>query len=232
MTLTQSRVALTMSLCLASARSVSCQHTAVVTQLPGSSANVGIWRWEILEAPEIQHWRKEAPTLLIWDSSPLQRIPNSRKSLFPESPQPDRLPTTFELAATSVGGATGGGLIGGFVGFAIDGLYCQRHHGREPSFIFGPCTFYVGAASATGWFAGAPVGATWGAARIAERRGCPHETAITRSALGAVIGLAPDLVLLAPRSAQYPPLRSVLIAGAPVLSGLGAALAVHGCHAP
>jgi hypothetical protein len=140
-------------------------------------------------------------------------------------------PTAFELGATSVGDAAGGALIGGFAGFAIDGAYCRRHHGRDPSFILGPCFLYVGVGSGIGWFGGSVVGATWGAARIAERRGCVRETAITRSVLGATIGLASGLLILAPSSGKYPPARSMFTVGAPLLSGIGAAYAVRGCRA-
>lgn len=140
-------------------------------------------------------------------------------------------PTTFELGATSVGGAAGGALIGGFAGFAIDDVYCERHHGKEPSFLFGPCFLYVGYGSAIGWFGGSIVGAAWGATRIAKRRGCAHEEAVTRSVLGATAGLASGLLILAPSSGRYPSARSMFTVGAPVLSGLGAAFAVKGCGA-
>lgn len=148
-----------------------------------------------------------------------------------QAPQFDRPPTTFELGATSVGGAAGGALVAGFAGFAIDDVYCERHHGREQSFLFGPCFLYVGYGSAIGWFGGSIVGATWGASRIAERRGCARDAAIVRSALGATLGLASGLLILAPSSGRNPPARSVFTLGAPVLSGLGAAVAVHGCRA-
>lgn len=169
--------------------------------------------------------------IALWLSALLVTAP-SVAAQSPKSPQYDRLPTTFELGATSVGGAGGGALIGGFAGFAIDQAYCQRHHGKEPSFLFSPCFLYVRDGSAIGWFGGSVVGATWGAARIAERQGCARRAAIMRSALGATIGLASGLVILAPSSGRYPPSRSMFTLGAPVLSGVGAALAVRGCRAP
>jgi hypothetical protein len=145
---------------------------------------------------------------------------------------PDRPPTTFELGATSVGGAVGGALIGGLAGLTVDGAYCQRHHGKDPSFLFGPCFLYVRDGTAIGWFGGTVVGATWGAVRIAEKRGCRRQEAITRSALGSMIGLASGTVILAPSSGKFPPARSMFILGAPLLSGIGAAIAVRGCHEP
>ena len=166
-------------------------------------------------------------------SAASQQVERADSASHPSKPpQYDRPPTTFELGATSVGGAAAGAVIGGFAGFAIDGAYCKRHHGREPSLFLSPCFLYVGYGSAIGWFGGTPVGATWGAAQIAKRRGCDRDAAITRSALGATVGLASGLLILAPSSGRYPPSRSIFTIGAPVLSGIGAAFAVRGCRAP
>jgi hypothetical protein len=151
----------------------------------------------------------------------------------PNGGGPDRPPTTFELGATSVGEAAGGALVGGLAGFAVDGAYCQRHHGKDPSFLFGPCFLYVRDASAIGWFGGTVVGATWGAVRVAEKRGCPRQQAVMRSVLGSMIGLASGAaVILAPSSGKYPPARSMFTLGAPLLSGIAAAIAVRGCRGP
>ena len=136
----------------------------------------------------------------------------------------------FELGATSVGGGTGGALIGGIAGLLVDGAYCQRHHGKEPSIIFGPCFFYTGAATPIGWFGGAAVGGTWGAVHVAEKQGCARNAAIMRAVRGAVMGVAPGILMMTSGAGRYPPLRSMFIAGAPVLSGAGAAIAVRGCH--
>ena len=144
----------------------------------------------------------------------------------------DRPPTDFELMANSVGMATGGALIAGGVGFAVDEVYCERHHGKEPSFLFSPCFLYTGRATTIGWFGGTVVGAALGAARTAERRGCPHESAVTRSILGAAIGLAPSILVVAARGGRYAQWRATFTIGAPVLSGLGAAFAVRHCRAP
>lgn len=144
--------------------------------------------------------------------------------------QLDRQPAMLALGATSVVGATGGALIGGLGGLIVDGAYCERHHGNEPSFALGPCFAYVGDGTAFGWFGGSVVGAAWGAARVAERRGCGRERAVRRSALGAAVGLAPGILIVAPHSIQSPPLRSALLAAVPVFSGIGAAFAVRGCR--
>jgi len=109
------------------------------------------------------------------NSQQLERSDSASQS--PTSPQPDRLPSTRELGLTSIGGATGGALIGGVVGFVIDGQYCQHYH-------------------------------------------------------GAALGVAPGVVMMvAPRTGRDPAVRAIFIGGAPVLSGIGAALAVLRCHA-
>ena len=151
----------------------------------------------------------------------------------PKPADPDRPPTNFELAATSVGGATGGALIGAIAGLVVDGAYCQRHHGREPSLFLGPCFLYTGAGLAIGWSGGAAVGGTWGAVHVARKRGCTHEAATTGAAVGAVMGVVPGILMMASGSVKYPPpLRSMFIAGAPILSGIGGSVAVLRCRSP
>jgi hypothetical protein len=114
----------------------------------------------------------------------------------------------------------------------VDQAYCERHHGDEETFLFGPCFLYAGGGFVAGWFGGAIAGSTLGAARVAQKRGCPRNAAMLRAAAGAIMGSAPGLIVVAPRPGKYPPSRSVFIAGAPLLSGLGAAAAVIGCHGP
>ena len=143
----------------------------------------------------------------------------------------DTRPSAFSLGIKSVGESVFASLLGGAAGLAVDQAYCQRHHGKEPSFLFGPCFFYANEGFAAGWFGGAIVGSTFGAVRVAEKRGCPRSAAILRAAVGATIGAAPGLSIVARRSGKYPPSRSIVIAGTPFLSGLGAAAAVVGCHA-
>jgi hypothetical protein len=142
----------------------------------------------------------------------------------------DTNPSGLSLATRSVGWSVLGSVLGGAAGFLVDQAYCESHRGDEPGFIFGPCFLYVNEAFATGWFGGAIVASTLGAARLGERRGCASSAAILRAAIGAVIGSAPGLSIVAHRSGKYPPSRSMLIAGAPFLSGIGAAAAVVGCH--
>ena len=140
-------------------------------------------------------------------------------------------PSDLSLTAKSVGWSAMGSLLGGSAGLAVDQAYCKRHHGDEPSFLFGPCFLYANEGFGTGWFSGTIVGATYGAVRQARKRGCPRGAAILRAVAGASVGAAPGLIIVAQRTGKYPPSRSVFIAGAPLLSGLGAAAAVVGCHA-
>jgi hypothetical protein len=139
-------------------------------------------------------------------------------------------PSGLSLNLKSVGWAVSGSVIAGGAGLMVDQAYCQRHHGNEPSFLFGPCTFYASGGFAAGWFGGAFMGAALGAARVAHERGCPWRAAILRAVGGAAIGVAPGLSIVAGRPGKYPPSRSILIAAAPILGGIGAAAAVIGCQ--
>lgn len=139
-------------------------------------------------------------------------------------------PSGLSLTVKSVLGSSAGALGGAAVGLMVDQAYCQRHHADKSDDLFGPCFAYAGEATAIGWFGGTVLGATIGAVRVAEQRGCPRRTAILRAAAGAAIGAAPGIMIVAPRSGEYPPSRSAFIFAAPVLSGLGAAAAVAGCH--
>lgn len=141
------------------------------------------------------------------------------------------VPSTFSLGRASVESALVGALWAGLAGLAVDAVYCDKHHGDEPSILFGPCSFYVAGGTAVGGFGGAVVGATIGAVRVARRRGCPSGAAVTRAIAGAVLGAAPGLITVASRP-RYSPGRTALVLSAPLLAGVGAAAAVVGCRAP
>jgi hypothetical protein len=143
----------------------------------------------------------------------------------------DARPSGFVLSAKSVGWSAFGSLLGGLTGLDVDQAYCERHHRGEQGFLFGPCSFYANEGFAAGWFGGAVVGSTIGAVRVAEKRGCARSTAIGRAMIGAAVGSAPGIIIVAGRPGKYPPSRSIVIAAAPFLSGIGAAVAVLGCHA-
>jgi hypothetical protein len=143
---------------------------------------------------------------------------------------PANQPSGLRLTISSlVGGVSGASLIG-TAGFMVDGAYCNRHHGKEESFIFGPCTFYTGAASAAGWFGGAVLGSTLKSVRIAQKRGCRRRDAILRATTGALVGALPGALVVAGRPDKYPSSRSFFIVAAPIFSGLGAAATVADCH--
>jgi hypothetical protein len=150
--------------------------------------------------------------------------PEARKSATANTP------SVLGLGVRSIGWASYGAVLGGSLGFIIDDEYCKRHHGDEPSGWFGPCFAYTGTGSATGWFGGAVVGATFAASRVARKRGCPARAAGARAFAGAMLGALPGLKAVAHRPGKYPPGRSALVFGAPLLAGTGAALAVLGCR--
>jgi hypothetical protein len=140
-------------------------------------------------------------------------------------------PSGSSLNVKSVRWAVSGSVLAGVAGFAIDQVYCNQRHGDEPRGLFGgPCTFYAGAGAAAGWFGGAIVGATLGAAKVAQKRGCPRSESLIRTFAGAALGAAPGSIIVAGRGA-FPPWKSLLILGAPFLAGVMAASAVMGCQA-
>ena len=139
-------------------------------------------------------------------------------------------PTALMLTLKSIARAAGGAGFLSTAGFLVDDVYCEKHHGDEQGFIFGPCAFYAGDGTAIGWFGGALVGATATAAHLARKRGCPRPNAIARALAGAVPGVLPGLFIVSQRTGNYPPSRSVFIFTAPLLAGAGAAAAVIGCH--
>jgi hypothetical protein len=124
-------------------------------------------------------------------------------------------------------------LIGGVAGFVVDQISCRQHHGSGGgSFLDDPCALYTAGGAQIGWFGGAIVGATSGAARAARERGCPRQTALARAFAGSVLGAAPGIIIVAGGPAKYPPSRSAFVAIAPLASGSLAALAVMSCHGP
>jgi hypothetical protein len=148
----------------------------------------------------------------------------------PEHSQSLKAPSNISLALRSIRSSSIGSLIGGVAGLAVDNAYCERHHGKEPSFLFGPCFLYANEGFGTGWFGGAIVGSAYGAMNAATKRGCPRDIALLRAVVGASLGAAPGVIIVAKRAGKYPPSRSVLIASAPLVSAFGAAAAVGGCH--
>ena len=145
---------------------------------------------------------------------------------------PQTHPSGLSLNVKSFRGAIFGSVSAGSAGFLIDQAYCNQHHGDEPSVLFGPCFLYAGEGFAAGWFGGAIVGATLGAAKVAQKRGCPRGASLVRTFAGAALGAAPGLIIVSGRPGKYPPSRSAVILGTPLLAGVMAAAAVMGCQAP
>ena len=129
----------------------------------------------------------------------------------------------------TVGSSIGASIVGVAAGLTVDQMYCQHHHGKDANDFFGPCTFYAGYGAGIGWFGGSLLGATSAAAHIAKKAGCPRDVAIGRAFAGGLIGIAPGWAFAAQRTGRYAPPRSTFVFGAPILSGVLAASAVHGC---
>jgi hypothetical protein len=163
-----------------------------------------------------------------------QQLRPLRVGIAPSAPTsiPGTQLSRLSLNIRSVEWAVSGSVLAGTAGLAVDQAYCKRNHGDEPSFLFGPCFLYANEGFAAGWFGGAIVGATLGAAKVAQKRGCPRREALMRTFAGAALGAAPGLTIVAARSGKYPPSRSVVILGTPLFAGVLAAAAVVGCQAP
>jgi hypothetical protein len=118
----------------------------------------------------------------------------------------------------------------------INSIVCKRHHRDEPPPVlwFGPCFLPSGESLAIGWVGGSFVGSAATAATVAVWRGCPKGQAVARSIAGAAIGGVSGWLAYSAgqRSDRYPARRTWQIGLTPVVSGLGSALAVMGCHRP
>ena len=140
-------------------------------------------------------------------------------------------PSGPRLAGRSIGRAVFVGEPGGLAGLFVDYGVCKQHKRRgSGGLVFDPCFLYAAEGTVTGWIGGALVGATYGAATGARRRGCPAGAAWWRAAVGAGIGGLPGALIAARRYQHVPPRRSVVLLSAPLLAGVGAAAAVAGCH--
>ena len=147
-------------------------------------------------------------------------------------PRPKLLrPTGPELTVASIGVGALEGLGGALFGNTIDYARCSsRHRGETGDLFDDPCFFYSSDGKKIGWFAGSFAGATGMAIAMARIRGCPLRPAAWRATAGSVVGMLPAIITAATPSKKIPSGRSWRIASAPVLGGLGAAIAVAGCH--
>ncbi|HWL40441.1 MAG TPA: hypothetical protein VNO75_09400 [Gemmatimonadaceae bacterium] len=147
-------------------------------------------------------------------------------------------PSTFSLAKTSLKWGWGVGVGAAGVGMVVDYALCKRYHADEPSYLFPRCFMPAGGGTATGYFGGAIVGATIGAARAGRKRGCPSREATFRALAGAALGVTPGLMMLAwggpdkypPENEWVAPAIALTITTAPLLAGVGAAAAVVTCR--
>lgn len=142
-------------------------------------------------------------------------------------PGPSRRELLFGATAGSATLALGG-VTTAYIAYT---LVCQhRHRNSEESSGFGPCFPPSDESLALGWYGGSFAGAAGVAATVAVRRGCPVREAAWRSMAGAAVGTLPGLLAMTIRPDRIPARRGRLIAITPVLSGIGAAVAVVGCE--
>ena len=148
------------------------------------------------------------------------------------SPAPRRLsPSGVQLGLAAMGVGVAEGVGGALTGNMIDYSRCSRKHRGEMGDLFSdPCLFYSGDGTKLGWFVGSFAGATGMAIAMARLRGCPLRPAFWRATAGSIVGMLPAIITGAKPSARTPSGRSWRIASAPVLGGLGASIAVAGCH--
>lgn len=148
----------------------------------------------------------------------------------PNAPLPA---SNMEVAFASIGIGAAEGISGAFVGLSIDHKRCVSRHPRDRNdfFDFGdPCLGYATDATKIGWLAGSFAGATAGAVVMARVRGCPTRSAVLRASAGSMIGMLPAMITALTSPPRTPAPRSVLLGSAPILGGVGAALAVRDCH--
>jgi len=141
-------------------------------------------------------------------------------------------PPAYEVGRSALGWAGSGAALSGAAGYLVDQVVCAARYGDAENGLFGRCSLFgAGSGAAAGWFGGGVAGATLGAARVARQRGCRARAATWRALAGAALGAAPGLLVVARSPEEYPPGRTALVAGAPLLAGAGAAVAVIGCRA-
>ncbi len=130
-------------------------------------------------------------------------------------------------------GGVGGALAGGGVGLVFDAMACFRSlddMGMAGAFVAMLCPAAAGQRTAAGWVAGAALGGAGLSAWTARGRGCPRTQAYVRAAAGAALGALPGMLAVAGSGGRYPPPRSALVLGTPLLSALGAGAAVVTCQ--
>ena len=127
--------------------------------------------------------------------------------------------------------AVGDGFVGGFAGWVVDQIYCNQHYGDEPSFILPYCASYSGYGAAIGWGGGSLIGATWTAAHLAKKKGCPLPVAMGRAFVGAALGVTPAALIVVNSAPALSRHETLFVAGAPIFAALLATALSQGCRA-
>ncbi len=139
-------------------------------------------------------------------------------------------PSLARVGISATGRALALASTGFFVGAAIDFRKCKKRNPDRTGFIFDYCAFTYEDATVGGWIGMSIAGATWAAANGAIARGCPRQSAITRAVGGAIVGALPTIVVAARGSDKWPPHRTAVVVAGPLLSAVGATVAIAGCH--
>jgi len=140
-------------------------------------------------------------------------------------------PSVPQVALASMGIGTLEAMSLAMAGMNVDYDRCSRkHRGERGGFFTDPCFLEVADGTRVGWLAGSFGGSVGGAVAMARIRGCPLRPAFWRSTGGTILGMLPGIITLATPSRKTPARRSWLIGTTPVLGGIGATLAVAGCH--
>jgi hypothetical protein len=130
--------------------------------------------------------------------------------------------------------AVGGAVTGATAGLLIDWLACRSNEKAHPTPgepLFGSeCFLPAERMTGFGWYAGATLGASLGASRFAERRGCTSRARRVATVTTAAIGLAPGLAYLASGRSGYKPRGVQLAFATPVLGGALATIPVLRCR--
>lgn len=139
-------------------------------------------------------------------------------------------PSLARVGISATGRSLALASAGFFVGAAIDFRKCKKRNPDRTGFIFDFCAFTYEDATVGGWIGMSIAGAAWSAANGAIARGCPRQHAITRALGGAIVGALPSIVVGARESDKWPPPRTAVVVAGPLLSAVGATVAIASCH--
>ena len=146
------------------------------------------------------------------------------------APQIDAGPPLARVGISAAGRGLALASVGFVVGATIDFRRCKKRNPDRTGFIFDYCAFTYEDATVGGWIGMSVAGAAWAASNGAIARGCPRQDAIIRAVGGAIVGALPSIVVASRGSDKWPPQRTAVVVAGPLLSAIGATVAIAGCH--